>query len=849
MAKSQTTAGKSPSARKPKAVKANGASKSTAAAKTNGTSKSTVAARTNGTSKSTVVAKAMAVPAASGAPAKSKAKARRHYLVVVESPAKAKTIKKYLGAEYRVKASVGHVVDLPKSKFGVDLKHGFKPQYEVIKSKAKVLDEIKALAKDSDKLFLATDPDREGEAIAWHLADAVGQKKKTYRVTFNEITKRAVQEAVANPGKLDAKKFDSQQARRVLDRLVGYKISPILWQKVRYGLSAGRVQSVAVRLVVEREEEIQKFVPKEYWTIEALLAAALPPEFKAKLVKVDGKKFDLREDDEHKPEALKKELDGLLTDLKGTNFVVAKVERKDRRRNAPPPFITSTLQQAAANQLHFTAKRTMAIAQGLYEGVELGDEGSVALITYMRTDSFRLSNDALSAVRGYIEQKYGKDHLPSEPMVFKQKKSAQDAHEAIRPTSMDYPPEKVEPFLPKDEFRLYELIWRRLVACQMMPAVFEQTTVDIDAGRSLFRANGSQLKFPGYLAVYGATVAEEEDKKKDEEAEDEGDLNKELPPLQAGEKLTLKEILPERHQTEPPPRFTEASLVKELEEKGIGRPSTYAAILSTIQSKEYTKKEEGRFYPTELGHVVTTELVQAFPNEMDVTFTAGMEEKLDRIAEGEEKWVSVIRNFWGGFEKDLKSAAEKMRDVKREEVKTEFNCEKCGKPMIIKWGRRGRFVACSGYPECRNTMDFRQGADGKIELVPQETVDEKCPTCGKPMTVKRGRFGRFIACTGYPECKTVKQFSIGVACPECKIGQLTERMSRRGKLFYSCNRYPDCKFAAWDKPLPETCPVCGSVYLLQKYSKREGPYIACPNKECSYRRTLEEQQPQPPAGA
>ncbi|MBJ6764286.1 type I DNA topoisomerase [Myxococcaceae bacterium JPH2] len=763
-----------------------------------------------------------------------------HYLVVVESPAKAKTIKKYLGSGYTVKASVGHVKDLPKSKMGVDVEHGFQPQYEVIKGKEKVLNELKKMAKSVDKVFLATDPDREGEAIAWHIKDELAHPD-SMRVTFNEITKKAIQEAIAHPRELNQDNYDSQQTRRILDRLVGYQISPLLWKKIRRGLSAGRVQSVAVRLIVEREEEIKRFTPEEYWSLDALLEGpAGPPPFKAKLSKVDGKKVELKD---------RATTEGLVSELQRADFVVSKVDRRERRRNAPAPFITSKLQQEAANRLHFTAKKTMTLAQKLYEGVPLGEEGQTALITYMRTDSTRLSDDAVKQVREFIGTKYGADMLPEEPVVYRSRKGAQDAHEAIRPTSLEYPPERVrahfEAMDELDMFRLYELIWNRFVACQMKPAVYDQTAADIAAGRATFRASGSTLKFPGYLAVYGAglTPEEEAEKEKAKAAGEEGaeDAVGELPPLNEGEKLALQKLLHEQHFTQPPPRFSEATLVKELEEKGIGRPSTYAAILSTIQDKKYVEKLEGRFRPTDLGQMTNEMLVKHFPHEMDVTFTASMEEKLDQISDGGASWKVVLKDFYGPFKETLEKAEAEMRDVKREEIKTDIACEKCGNPFVIKFGKMGHFLACSNYPDCKNTKDFKRDAEGKIVIVEEETTDEKCEKCGKPMLVKRGRFGRFLACSGYPDCKTSKPISIGVSCPECKQGYLTERRSGRGKIFFGCNRYPDCKFAAWDRPLAESCPQCQSPYLLQKFSKRDGAYIACPNKECDYRREVKEQ--------
>ncbi|HET9754317.1 MAG TPA: type I DNA topoisomerase, partial [Myxococcales bacterium] len=621
------------------------------------------------------------------------ARAKGSTLVVVESPTKAKTIKKYLGAGYVVKASVGHVMDLPKSKIGVDIENGFEPVYEVIEAKKKVVAELKAAAKGAERILLATDPDREGEAIAWHVFEQLKKSKvPASRILFNEITKKSIQEAIQKPLELNHDLYDAQQARRVLDRLVGYQISPILWKKVRRGLSAGRVQSVAVRLVVEREEEIGKFVPVEYWSIEADLAAALPPQFRAKLIRLDGEKAELGSAEITLP---------LVEELRKQSFVVAEVVRKERRRNAPPPFITSKLQQEAANRLGFTAKKTMTLAQRLYEGVELGEDGQTALITYMRTDSVRLSPDAVNGAREYVAARWGKDYLPAEPVQFKTKKSAQDAHEAIRPTSLEYPPEKVQPFLERDMYRLYELIWNRFIACQMVPAVFDQTTADISAGRATFRATGQILKFAGYLAVYGQEAEQPQEEagaeKMEGEDEEKGDVSRQLPPLAAGDRLELVELLPEQHFTQPPPRFTEASLVKELEEKGIGRPSTYAAILSTIQDKEYVEKKEGRFFPTDLGKIVTELLLQSFPSVMDVEFTARMEEELDEVEEGKAVWQNVLAEFYGPFKKTLAVAEAQMRDVKREEKPTDLVCEKCGSPMVIKWGRMGRFLACSGY--------------------------------------------------------------------------------------------------------------------------------------------------------
>jgi len=790
-------------------------------------------------------------------------------LVVVESPAKAKTIKKYLGRAFEVKASVGHVKDLPKSKMGVDVEKGFLPQYDVIKGKAKFLSEIKRAARSADCVFLATDPDREGEAIAWHIAEEIGAEggdERVRRVLFNEITKNAIQRAIANPLALDQKKFDSQQARRILDRLVGYKISPILWVKVKRGLSAGRVQSVAVRLVVDREREIEAFRPEEYWSLEAELAAQLPPEFRAKLVKLDGEKAALKDGET---------TEGLVRELSGASYAVVTVDKKERRRNPPPPFTTAKLQQEAANRLGFTTRKTMTLAQRLYEGVELGEEGALGLITYMRTDSVRLSSEAIDAVRSHIQERFGKDHLPAEPNFYRTKqKAAQEAHEAVRPTSMEWTPERVrslfEEMGERDMFRLYQLIWNRFVACQMVPATYDQTTAEVAAAhakangaedappRALFRATGSVLKFPGYLAVYGARPPEEEagaepEKTELGDGEEAKDRNREnlLPPLAVGMVLRLVKLVPEQHFTQPPPRFNESSLVKELEERGIGRPSTYAAILTTIQGirdgeaqpeKAYVEKVDGRnFRPTQLGTLVTDLLVDSFPREMDVAFTAGMEEKLDEIEEGAAGWQTVLKDFYSGFKEDLAKAEVAMRDVKRQEIPTDLACEKCGKPMVIKWGRMGEFLACSGYPECRNTMNFKREEDGRIAPVKEEelTTDEKCPTCGAPMVVKRGRFGRFLACSRYPECKTSKPISIGVSCPKGCGGYVSERRSKRGKTFYGCSSYPKCDFVSWDRPRNEACPTCGNTYLVEKYSKKTGKFVACPNKECGYRRQVD----------
>jgi DNA topoisomerase I len=775
------------------------------------------------------------------------AKASGKSLLVVESPAKARTIKKYLGNAFVVKASVGHIKDLPKSKMGVDPKNDFQPEYVVIRNKAKVIQEIRQAAGVVDKVFLAPDPDREGEAIAFHIADEIKDvNDNVYRVLINEITKKGVTEALARPTTLDGNKYDAQQARRVLDRLVGYKISPVLWTKVKRGLSAGRVQSVAVRIVVEREREVAAFTPEEYWTVDVDCQGQAPPPFGARLARWNGEKIELKAEGDTTE---------VVADIQRGPLVVEKVERKERRRNAPPPFITSRLQQEAARKLRFTAKKTMALAQKLYEGVDLGEEGPVGLITYMRTDSVRISDDALAEVRGYIRGRYGDAYLPPEPIVFKVAKQAQGAHEAIRPTSMRFDPDTVRRLLLQplegkddrgahgvnvhdkleeyeDELRLYTLIWNRFVACQMNPAVYDQTGVDIAAGRATLRASGQVMKFPGFTRVYLEADTDDEAAQRAEEQD------KVLPPLSEGETLTLVEVRPEQHFTQPPPRFTEASLVKELEEKAIGRPSTYAAIMSTIQDRGYVEKREGRFFPTELGTLVNDLLVTSFPDIINVDFTAEMEERLDKVEEGQDDWVQVLHGFYGPFQKDLEIAEAQMRDVKREEIPTEFTCEKCGGLMVIKWGRNGSFLACKNYPECKNTKEFLRLADGTLKIIEEKTTDERCDVCGAEMRHKRGRFGEFLACSRYPDCKGTKPISIGVACPKEGCGGfLTAKRSRRGKVFYGCSNYSKtkCDFVTWDLPIAEPCPSCGAPFLVKR-ELRSGATVRCLTEGCGHSR-------------
>lgn len=744
-------------------------------------------------------------------------------LVIVESPSKAKTIGKYLGASYIVKASVGHVRDLPPSQMGVDVENDFEPSYTIIKGKKKVIDEIKKAADSCDSVFLATDPDREGEAIAYHIAYELNKGKKkheVHRVLFNEITKKTVLESIQHPIEINFDLFNAQQARRILDRLVGYKVSPLLWEKVRRGLSAGRVQSVAVRIICEREEEIKAFVSIEYWSLLADLEGSVAPNFQAKLHKLDQENAVINNE---------KENHDLIEELKKEKFILSQVVKKERKRNPAPPFITSTLQQEASRKLGFTAKKTMRGAQILYEGVELEDGESTGLITYMRTDSVRISDDAAHAAREFIAQKYGKEFLPDAVRVFKTKKSSQDAHEAIRPTSMENTPERVKPFLEKDEFRLYELIWKRFLACQMSQAIYDQTSFDIIAGRALFRASGSILKFAGFTQVYLEDV---------DEKDLDDDEGKKLPDLKEGEELKVLNLEGKQHFTEPPPRYTEASLVKKLEELGVGRPSTYASILSTIVDKKYCEKIEKKFRPTQLGTVVNQLLVESFPDLINVSFTAEMEEKLDDIEEGKRLWKQTLKEFYDPFEKTLVHAKENMTNLKRQEIATEFKCEKCSSPMVVKWGRHGEFLACSSYPDCKSTKEITRNEKGGIEIQKEESTEEVCDKCQSPMAVKRGRFGSFLACSAYPSCKNTKAISIGVNCPECS-SPLAERKSKRGRSFYGCTGYPKCNFALWDKPVNEACPQCGAKFLVHKVSKKDGNKISCYDKDCGYSKTLE----------
>ena len=788
-------------------------------------------------------------------------------LVIVESPAKAKTINKFIGKDYSVKASVGHIRDLPKNDLGVD-EDTFEPNYQILEGKEKVVSELRAAAKKADMIFIASDPDREGEAIGWHVMNLLGgDATKVRRILFHEITKNAVRKAIELPGEIDMNKVNAQQARRVLDRLVGYKLSPLLWDKVRRGLSAGRVQSVALKMIVDREEEIRAHVSEEYWTIAAKLQAGVPPPFIAKLLKVDGKKAEIP--DETTARSIEQK-------LKNGAYRVARINRKEKKQSPGAPFITSKLQQEAHRRFKYPVKRTMSIAQGLYEGKELGEAGQVGLITYMRTDSTRVSDDALAEVRSYIGSKYGEEILPEKPNVYRSKKSAQEAHEAIRPTSIEFEPDKIKQYLSKDEYNLYKMIFERFVASQMKPALFDVTDVEIENDNLLLKASGEVLKFAGFLSVF-RDVAQEED----EAPED----SKALPRMQEGEELELLNLDTKQNFTQPPPRFTEATLVKALEENGIGRPSTYGSILQTIQTRDYTYKDDGKFVPTELGLLVIRLLRESFGDIINESYTAKMEEELDQIEAGDLEWRSSLKVFSKKFNADLARAEKEMTKVKGEGIKTDEICELCGAGMAIKFGKFGEFLACTNYPDCKNTKEVPQQAAAKAT----EGEELICDKCGKPMALKRSRYGQFFACTGYPECKNTKDPKLlgqpaaeepqppcekcgkemvlkrgrygpfyscsgypdcsnirklgkskeppkptGVKCPKCEEGEMVERGSRRG-VFYSCNRYPKCDFSLSNRPVARPCPKCAAPYLVEKETKKEGPVELCNQPECDYR--------------
>jgi DNA topoisomerase-1 len=739
--------------------------------------------------------------------------------MVVESPTKAKTLGKFLGSDFTVRATVGHIKDLPENDLGIDIEHDFRPQYGVIHGKQKILHELKRASKEVAKIYLAPDPDREGEAIAWHIREVLnGKDRRFYRVLINELTHRGVLDAIRKAGELRQGLYEAQQARRILDRLVGYKISPLLWQEIRRGLSAGRVQSVGVRLVCEREREIWAFRPEEYWTIRANLKSRDHPEsFKATLAKIRGRKPKI---------SSREEAEKIVQNLEGAEFIVSKIDEKEKLRNPSPPFITSKLQQEASRRLRFSPKKTMRVAQDLYEGIELGDEGPVGLITYMRTDSPRISGEASREAHRFIGERYGKPYLPAKPNVYKSKKGAQEAHEAIRPTSLEYEPEKVSRYLTDDQRRLYRLIWDRFLASQMSPAVFLQKSVDIEAKDTVFNVTGSVQKFAGFMVVYAA------------ERDGEGTSDEEkvsVPPLKQGDILELLPPLEQdQHFTQPPPRFSESTLVRELEEKGIGRPSTYAAILSTIQERDYVRLDQGKFYPTELGFLVNDLLVKSFPSILSVEFTAKMEDVLDAIEEQKINWVEAMKDFYGRFSKSIERAESLIPQLKREITATPLLCSQCGSPMVIRWGRKGFFLACAAYPECRNTQDFGRNEQGEIVVQErQEESHETCPTCGSPMVTRKGRFGEFYACSQYPRCKTTKPKHLGFPCPrEGCDGFIMERRSRRGRVFYGCTRYPQCTFVLWDKPLDYPCPECGAPFMTEK-STRRGTIRIC--RTCGYK--------------
>ncbi len=739
-------------------------------------------------------------------------------LMIVESPAKARTLAKFLGGEYEVKASMGHVRDLPKSDLGVDVEHDFQPKYVVPKDKQKVVKELRSSAEKASDIYIATDPDREGEAIAWHIKEALKLDGGVRRITFHEITKEAIAHAVTEPRGIDTHLVDAQQARRVLDRLVGYELSPLLWAKIRRGLSAGRVQSVAVRLVCERDREIAAFVAREYWSIDADLSklgdGPPPRDLRARLVEIGGKKCEKVDD----PAALHDEAvaQAVVERLTGAQYQVADVRQKEVRRTPAPPFITSTLQQEAGRKLGFTAKRTMAVAQQLYEGLDVG-EGSVGLITYMRTDSTQVAQSALAEARDFIRKRHGNEFRPEKPRFYRSRvKNAQEAHEAIRPTSVWREPSQMRGRLTPDQYRLYRLIWERFVASQMEAARLNQTTIDVVAADCLFRATGSVVIFAGFMVLYQEGL--------DDAEEDEGGL---LPEVQAGEPLLLRQLVPAQHFTQPPPHYTEATLIKDLERFGVGRPSTYAPILQTIQDRDYVTRDKRLLKATDLGFLVNDLLVEHFPDVFQVGFTAQMEEKLDEIASGGQRWVPIIRDFYGPFKATLDLANQTIERFKGEP--TDISCEKCGEPMVIKLGRYGKFLACTGYPECRNTRPIRAGGDGQEPDAPApvELSDRLCEKCGKPMAIKMGRFGRFLSCTGFPECKHTQPFTIGVKCPKCGR-ELAERKFK-GRDIWSCTGYPECKFTAWNRPLDYPCPQCGGFLTITP-----GKRIQC--LDCSYRR-------------
>ncbi len=753
-------------------------------------------------------------------------------LVIVESPTKVRTIKKYLGDTYNVAATVGHIKDLPPKEMGIDIENDFTPKYRTIPGKQKVITTLKKTAGEATDIYLAPDPDREGEAIAWHTVEVLKKKgRQFHRVLFHELTKKAIIKAMQTPDVLNQDKYEAQQTRRILDRLVGYQVSPLLWRKVKGGLSAGRVQSVAVRIICERERAIYRFEPQEYWSITAQLLGKEPPEFEAKLVKQDGKKIVIPDE---------KTAQKILATVTEAPFTVAKVGQKTVKRNPQPPFITSKLQQEAIRKLRFSAKKTMLIAQQLYEGIDLGPGEPVGLITYMRTDSTRIAAEAAHEALDLIRTTFGNDYAMEQPRFFKNRKKVQDAHEAIRPTSVHYTPEKVASYLNKDQQSLYKLIWQRFVASQMKPALINQNSIAIQSDIYTFTASGSSIKFPGFMALYQTVDMQAESSRKQQP----------LPPLSQGDRLDLKGIVPKQHFTQPPPRFSEASLVKELEENGIGRPSTYATILSTIREKGYVDLVRGYFHPSELGFIVNDLLVDNFPEVFSVEFTAKMEDDLDRVETSEIESLGVLETFYGPFKRKLEAAEAGMLSVKGVGIATGMTCPQCTTHQLhIKVGKNGHFLACSGYPECTYSRDYIRDEKGNIEAVEpnlEAATDKVCPVCQKDMVVKRGKYGEFIACSGFPDCTHTESInggangkSIGMKCPESDCeGDIVEKRSKRGKTFFGCSRYPDCKFATWDKPVDKACPICKKPYLIEKNTKRQGDYLTCVDRDCGYKESL-----------
>ena len=750
-------------------------------------------------------------------------------LVVVESPAKVRTIKKYLGESYNFASTVGHIRDLPSKEIGIDIEEGFKPKYTNIPGKQKVIKSLRLAAGDATDIYLAPDPDREGEAIAWHTAEILKKKgRRFHRVLFHELTKNAVNEAISSPEELNLNKYEAQQARRILDRLVGYQISPILWRKVQGGLSAGRVQSVAVRIICERERAIHAFETEEYWSITAHLENGAPPPFTAKLVKKEGEKIKIPDE---------KASNAIVNALSGEKFTVEKVQKKTTKRNPFPPFITSKLQQEAIRKLRFSAKKTMLVAQQLYEGIDIGPGEPEGLITYMRTDSTRISKEAAIEALKLVREKFGEKYVLEKPRFFKNRKKVQDAHEAIRPTSVFNTPDKVAPYLSKDQLALYRLIWQRFVASQMKQAIINQNSVSIKAGSYQFTASGSSVEFPGFMALYMSVDDEIESKSRKKKDE--------IPELTEGMVLKLNKLEPKQHFTMPPPRFSEASLVKELEENGIGRPSTYSAILSTIREKGYVDLVKGYFKPSELGFTVNDLLVESFPDVLDVEFTAKMEDDLDRVEAAEIGSLEILTRFYDPFKKEIESASKGMLSVKGVGFPTDLACPECNARLHIRVGKNGHFLGCTGYPECTYTRNYTRDEKGVIHPVEpsfDETSDRVCEKCGKPMLIKNGRYGTFYACSGYPECKNTQSVAsnnggqaTGVKCPEKECGgDLVQRKSRRGKVFYGCSLFPACTFAVWDKPVAKECQLCGASFLLEKSSKKQGAYLACHDKDCGF---------------